>query len=44
MKLIEKKRSMELCAESGWDAFDYFLDAPMDDAFILRFKALGSFL
>lgn len=44
MKLTQKKRSLEPCTEAGWNAYDYCLDQPMDDAFILRFRPLGSFL
>jgi hypothetical protein len=44
MRITGVERSLEHCTEAGWDAFDYFLDSPMDDEFILRFKPLGGFL
>lgn len=45
MKIIEKRRSLERCTESGWDAVDLILDEPMDDDFIMRFKRIeGSFI
>ena len=42
MKIIEKTESRERCAEAGWYAWDFILDAPMDDAFILSLRPLGS--
>ena len=44
MKIIEKTESRERCAEGGWYAWDFILDAPMDDAFILSLRPLGSFV
>ena len=44
MKIIEKTESRERCAEAGWYAWDFILDAPMDVAFILSLRPLGSFV
>ena len=44
MKLMEKIESRERCAEAGWYAWDFILDQPMDDAFILSLRPLGSFV
>lgn len=44
MHIIEKMESKERCAESGWYAYDYILDAPMTPKFILSLKPLGSFV
>ena len=44
MKILEKTKSREPCVESGWDAFDYLLDAPIDEDDILSMRSLGSFL
>ena len=44
MKIIENTESRERCAEAGWYAWDFILDAPMDDAFILSLRPLGSFV
>lgn len=43
MKILGKQPSREKCAESGWFATDYLLDAPIDRAFILSLRPLGSF-
>ena len=42
MRVIDKLPSREPCAESGWYAWDFLLDAPMDDAFIRSMRPLGS--
>ena len=44
MKTIDRVPSREPCAEAGWYAWDYLLDSPMDDAFILSLRPLGSFV
>lgn len=36
--------SPEPCAEAGWHARHYLLEAPIDRAFILAMRPLGSFL
>lgn len=44
MKIIERVESRERCAEAGWYAFDYILDANMNRDFIRSLKPLGSFV
>ena len=44
MKILGKQPSREKGAESGWFATDYLLDAPIDRAFILSLRPLGSFV
>ncbi len=44
MRIIEKIPSRERCAEAGWYAWDYLLDSPMDDDFILSLRPLGGFV
>ena len=44
MKIVDKIPSRERCAEAGWYAWDFILDQPMDDAFILSLRPLGSFV
>ena len=44
MKILGKQPSREKCAESGWFATDYLLDEPIDKAFILSLRPLGSFV
>ena len=44
MRIIDKTESRERCAEAGWYAWDFILDQPMDDAFILSLRTLGSFV
>lgn len=41
MKVIAVKESVELCTESGWSAYDMFLDEKMDRETILKLKDLG---
>ena len=36
MKIIGKQPSREKCAESGWFAWDYLLDEPVEREFILK--------
>ncbi|MDY3919808.1 MAG: hypothetical protein SOZ59_12575 [Candidatus Limivivens sp.] len=44
MKILERIESRERCAESGWYAYDYILDGPMDPEFIRSLRPLGSFV
>ena len=44
MKIIGKRPSREKCAESGWFATDYLMDAPIGREFILKLKPLGGFV
>ncbi|MBQ6257746.1 MAG: hypothetical protein IJJ60_14235 [Clostridia bacterium] len=44
MKIIDKIESRERCAEAGWYAWDFILDQPMDDDFILSLRPLGNFV
>ena len=45
MKIIEIRRSLEPCTESGWDAVDLLLEEGLTDEDILQFReARGSFL
>ena len=44
MKILEKTKSREPCVESGWDAFDYLLDSPLNEEDIVSMRPLGSFL
>ena len=41
MKIIGKRPSREKCAESGWFATDYLMDAPIGREFILKLKPLA---
>ena len=43
MKIIGKQPSREKCAESGWFAWDYLLDEPIEREFILKLRPLGGF-
>lgn len=43
MRIVDKIPSRERCAEAGWYAWDFMLDRPMDDAFILSLRPLGGF-
>ena len=40
MKIIGKQPSREKCAESGWFAWDYLLDEPVEREFILKLRPL----
>lgn len=44
MKLLEKIESKERCAEAGWFAYDFIMDEETDKDFILKLRALGSFV
>lgn len=41
MKIIDQRKSLETCTESGWDAVDFLLDEPLDDAFIQKIGTIG---
>ena len=41
MKVIAVKESVEPCTESGWSAYDMFLDEKMDKERILKLGTLG---
>ncbi len=41
MKVTDKRESIELCTESGWQAYDLVLDGEMDRDTILRLGHLG---
>lgn len=43
MKIVEKRESLERCAEAGWYAYDYQLSEPIDKSFILSLRPLGGF-
>lgn len=42
MKPTDIRESIELCTESGWSAYDVFLDSPVDKAVIVRLGTLGT--
>lgn len=44
MKVLKRRKSLEMCSEAGWFAYDYLLDEPTDRNFILSLKPLGSFV
>lgn len=44
MKILGYEESRERCAESGWFAYDYLLDAPLRKEDILKLRPLGSFV
>lgn len=45
MKIIGRRKSIEQCTESGWDAIDLMMDEPLDAEYIRKMKAIeGSFL
>lgn len=41
MKLTERTKSPEPCTEAGWTAWQYHLDGPLDEPFILGLRPLG---
>ncbi|MDD7642772.1 MAG: hypothetical protein PUK75_09925 [bacterium] len=41
MKIIDRRKSLETCTESGWDAFDLLVDEPLTDDMIRRLSAIG---
>lgn len=41
MKVIETKESIELCTESGWSAYDLFVDEEIMEQEIRRLGGLG---
>ncbi len=42
MEILEVKESRERCAESGWFAYDYFFENPIDSKTILSLKDIGA--
>lgn len=45
MKIIDKRKSIEQCTESGWDAFDLMLDEAINADYINEMRCIeGSFL
>jgi hypothetical protein len=44
LKIVERRKSIETCSESGWFAYDFLLDSSIDEKFILSLKPFGSFL
>lgn len=41
MRITDRVESRERCAESGWYAYDFILDEPMDADFIRSLRAVG---
>jgi len=45
MKIVDVRKSLETCTESGWDALDVMTDEPLDDKDIVCLKEFdGSFM
>ena len=45
MKIVDRRKSLEACTESGWDAFDLLTDDPLSDEDIESLRDVGgSFL
>ena len=45
MRIIDRRKSLETCTESGWDAFDLLTASPLTDADIESLRCMeGSFL
>ncbi len=44
MKITEIRNSMEQCNEAGWQAFDFFVERPLQEEDIMKLKPMGSFL
>lgn len=45
MKITDRRKSLEACTESGWEAFDLLTEAPLEDSDIEQLRqAEGSFL
>ena len=45
MKIIHRRKSLEACTESGWDAFDLLTEEPLSDDDIESLRVIeGSFL
>ena len=42
--IIDRRRSLETCTESGWDAEDLLTDTEIDDEFIHKLKRLDGSL
>lgn len=41
MKVTDRKESIELCTESGWSAYDLFVDGEITEEEIRRLGVLG---
>jgi hypothetical protein len=41
LRITDRIESRERCAESGWYAYDFLLDEPMDAEFIKSLRAVG---
>lgn len=41
MKVLQIIESRERCAEAGWFAYDFLLDAPLDKEFIRNLRGIG---
>ena len=44
IKITGYEESREHCTESGWYAFDYLLESPMEKEDVVKLRAYGSFL
>ena len=45
MKIVDRRKSLEACTESGWDAFDLLTEEPLADEDIESLRGIGgSFL
>ncbi len=45
MKIIDRRRSLEPCTESGWDAYDLITEDPLTDEDIRSLRCMdGSFI
>ena len=45
MRIVAKRRSLETCTESGWDAYDLLTNEPLSDEDIESLRKLtGSFM
>ncbi len=44
MRVTEVRPSEEVCHEAGWFAWDFYLEKPLTEEDIGRFRPLGSFL
>lgn len=45
MKIIDRRKSLETCTESGWDAIDILTEEPLNDEDIESLRSIeGSFI
>ena len=45
MKITDRRKSLEACTESGWDAFDLLTEEPLSDEDIESLRCMeGSFM